>query len=63
MSKKLGSDFAKEMLQKGLQELREIGHFTGSNIAQANTHTTDREQAAVEPETAPDRAPEIERER
>ena len=63
--KKLGDSFAKEMFRKGLDELRELGHFSGGNVAQPNIHTlgTDAEQGqeTAKPETT--HAQEIERER
>ncbi|QJW95401.1 hypothetical protein FTUN_2950 [Frigoriglobus tundricola] len=57
------------MFKKGLDELRELGSFSGSNIAQPNhpSFYGNPEPAkgvtSPEPEAAPDRGPEIERER
>ena len=63
MAKKIGEDHAREMFRRGLNELRKIGSFSGSNIAQPNRPTFygDQLREATPPE--PDRGPEIEHER
>ncbi|QJX01078.1 hypothetical protein [Frigoriglobus tundricola] len=65
MAKKIGEDFAKEWFRRGLDELREIGHFSGGNVAQPNRYHAfgDREQVAPPPAPTPGQAPPVERER
>ena len=69
MSKKIGDDYAREMMRRGLDELRELGHFSGGNVAQPNRYAAlgDPGPAAPEKEAAPEPEPEkrheIERER
>jgi hypothetical protein len=69
MAKKIGEDHAREMFRKGLNELREIGYFSGSNIAQPNYHGFygNREQTREGPQpernASPEQGPAIEHER
>ncbi len=65
---KIGEDHAKHMLTKGIEELRELGHFSSTgNIAQPNIHwlgaAPEHSQEAAKPEIAPEQGHEIERER